>query len=381
VARRILKYDPANAAALIRRKDHMEREMTHKFFRLILAGFAAFAAFAVIIGQPVLAQPASPAADAPYIRPDVKAYLQTMGGHPIPPMSDQTIAMMRKIPPEMMAKMMSSRDLPIGKLAVDKMLTMPGPGGSMDLRLFDARATRPAGPVLVFYHGGGFVVGGIATHAPLAAEMARQLDLPVVSVEYRLAPEHKWPAAPDDAEAAARWIAANGAAFGRSFDSLILTGDSAGGTLTLTTALALRDKPAVLPLKLIMPLYPMADASKPYPSMTAFGSGYGLNTPDINYFGKAYAADYNSPRHSALLADLTGLPPTLLVTCGLDPLRDGGRAFVAKLAQSGVQVSFYEARGMIHGFTTFRKGIPSAQNDLDQIMAMARAMLGRTAAP
>ncbi len=271
--------------------------------------------------------------------------------------------------------MMSASEKPIGELAVDKTLMMPGPGGQMELRLFDAKAERAPGPVLVFYHGGGFVVGSIGTHAALAAEMARQLDVPVVSVEYRLAPEAKWPAAPDDAEAAARWIAANGDKFGRQFNGLILSGDSAGGTLTLTTALALRDKPAAVPVKLTIPLYPMADASKVYPSSTAFGKGYGLDVTDVAFFERALAANKKSPRHSALLADLKGFPPTVIATASLDPLRDGGRAFAAKLLAAGVPTSYYEAQGNIHGYTTFRKGIPSAQNDLDVILSMANAML------
>jgi acetyl esterase len=219
------------------------------------------------------------------------------------------------------------------------------------------------------------VTGSIATHAPLAAEIARQLDLPLVSVEYRLAPEHKWPAAPDDAEAAARWIAANGPALGRSVDGLILAGDSAGGTLTLATGLALRDKPASVPVKLLLPIYPMADASRAYPSRKQFADGYGLPSKDTAYYDVAYAPDVKSPRHSALLANLEGLPPTVLVTASLDVLRDGGRAFGAKLIEAGVPVSFYEAKGNVHGFATFRKAIPSAQGDLDRVMAMAKAML------
>jgi acetyl esterase len=335
------------------------------------------AALALACVAPFAAQ----ASDAPFVRPDVKVYLDTLAKTPRPPMNDGLITMIRKLPPEVMGQMMSASEMPLGPLAVDKKLTMPNAGGLMELRLFDARADRGPGPVVVFYHGGGFVVGNIATHAPLAAEMARQLDLPVVSVEYRLAPEHKWPAAPDDAEAAARWIASNAAALGRSADSLILTGDSAGGTLTMVTALALRDKPAAVPVKLIIPLYPMADASQPYPSMTAFAKGYGLDEPDIAFFERALAADKNSPRHSAVRANLAGLPPTVLATAALDPLRDGGRALGGKLVEAGVPVSFYEAAGNVHGFATFRKGIPSAQGDLDQIMALARAMLGRTPPP
>lgn len=318
---------------------------------------------------------------APFIRPDVKPFLAMMAARPRPAMSDEGVKQMRQIPHEMMAQMMQAIELPLGPMAVDRKLSMPGPAGPMELRLFDSRAERGAGPVVVFYHGGGFVTGNITTHAPLAAEMARQLDLPVVSVEYRLAPEHVWPAAPDDAEAAARWIAANGAALGRSASSLILTGDSAGGTLTLLTGLALRDKPAAVPVQLMIPLYPMADASRDYPSEAAFGDGYGLPSADGDYYAKAYAPDVNSPRHSALLADLTGLPPTLLVTASLDPLRDGGRAFAAKLAQAGVPVTFHEAKGTIHGFATYRRGLPSAQTDLAQIMALARAMLNREPQP
>lgn len=328
-----------------------------------------------IVGAAEAAQPA--AAAQPDVRPDVQAYLDGLAKQPRPPMTEQTIAMIRKIPPEQIAAMMTRSEVAVPTLAVDRMLTMPGPGGPMQLRLFDARQDRAAGPVLVFYHGGGFVAGSIGTHAALAAEMARQLDVPVVSVEYRLAPEHAFPAAPDDAEAAARWVAANGTALGREVTGLILAGDSAGGTLTLATALALRDKPASVPVQLLVALYPLTDSSKPYPSATIFSSGYGLESADMQFFTKAYAADVKSPRHSPLLADLKGLPPTVLATALLDPLRDSGRAFVGKLAEAGVPVSFYEAEGNIHGFATFRKGIPSAQGDLDSILSLAKAMLDR----
>ena len=155
-------------------------------------GLVLALAMSGIAPSPLVAKPAATAArPTPFIRPDVQAYLDAMAKHPRPPMNDATVTMMRKIPPEMMAQMMSATEVPIGAIAVDRKLTMPGPGGTIDLRLFDARAERGAGPVLVFYHGGGFVAGNIATHAPLAAEIARQLDVPVVSVEYRLAPEHK----------------------------------------------------------------------------------------------------------------------------------------------------------------------------------------------
>jgi acetyl esterase len=349
--------------------------MKSKFKNVALA-LALALAVGTAAASPVLGD--TPAvAPAPSVRPDVRAYLDALAAHPRPPMNEQVIAMIRQIPPAQIAAMMAASEVPVGPLAVDRTLSMPGPAGPIELRLFDSKADRGPGPVLVFYHGGGFVVGSIGTHAALAAEISRQMDVPVVSVEYRLAPESPWPAAPDDAEAAARWVAANGAALGRQVTGLILSGDSAGGTLTLTTALALRDHPAAVPIKLTIPLYPMADASRAYPSSTAFNAGFGLDQSGMDFYGRAYRPDVNSPRHSALLADLAGFPPTVIATASLDPLHDGGLAFAQKLAAAGVPVGYYEAAGNIHGFATYRRGIPSAQGDLDRIMAMARTMLGR----
>ncbi|MGO4168680.1 alpha/beta hydrolase [Novosphingobium sp. YAF33] len=315
--------------------------------------------------------PASGATASPYVRPDVAAYLKASNAHPMPPLTAEVIAQIRKLPPSAMP----SRDLPVGDLAVMKDLTMPGPGGSIPLRLFDTRAERGPGPVVVFYHGGGYVLGSIDTHAALAAEISRQLDLPVVSVEYRLAPEHPWPAAPDDGEAAARWVAANGKALGRDVTGLVLSGDSAGGNLTLIAAAALRDKPAAVPVILQVPIYPAADFTRSYPSAQQFAKGYGLDDSMTALFQKHYAADPKSPRSSPILGSLTGLPPTVLVTAGLDPLRDQGRAYAAKLVEAGVPTAFYEGRGLVHGFATFRQAIPSAQTDTANFLKIARTML------
>jgi acetyl esterase len=311
----------------------------------------------------------------PYVRPDVQAYLDMLARNPRPAMNAVTVGMIRKIPDEQIAQMMSVAEMPLGELEVDRSVSIPGPAGPIGLRLFDCRPKREYGPVLMFYHGGGFVVGSIATHAALAAEMARQFDLPVISVEYRLAPEHRWPAAAEDAEAAARWVAAKGAQLGVPTDGLILAGDSAGATLALGTALSLRDDPATVPVILTIPLYPMADASRSYASAENFASGYGLDAADVAFFEECLAADNHDPRRSAVLADLQGFPPTVLVTAALDPLRDGGRALATRLIAAGVPTNYYEAAGNIHGFATYRKAIASAQEDLAIIMKMAKAML------
>jgi acetyl esterase len=310
-----------------------------------------------------------------YVRPDVQAHLDVMKANPRPRMSDEVIAMMRQIPPEMAAEMFALLELPVGELAEIRNFTMPGPGGDIPLRLFDPRTSRAPGPVVVFYHGGGFVAGSVDTHASLAAEIARGLDLPVVSVEYRLAPENPWPAAPDDAEAAARWVAENGALLGREFTSLVLCGDSAGATLTIVTALALREKPAALPVLMQWPIYPKADSTRDYLSDELFSSGFGLDREDIAYFTKAYASDAQHWRGSPLLADQAGLPPTFVVSAGLDPLRDNGRVYAAKCIEAGVQTTYREIPGTIHGFACYRKAIPSAQRDLAELLAIAKAMI------
>lgn len=306
-----------------------------------------------------------------YIRPDVRAFLDVMAANSRPPFNDELIAKIRQIPPGSMP----SPDLPVGDLAVVRNLTMPGPHGDLALRLYDSRAERGRGPVVVFYHGGGFVVGSIDTHHALAAEIARSLDLPLVSVEYRLAPEHPWPSAPDDAEAAARWIAQNGAAFDREFSGLILCGDSAGGNLAIVTALALRDQAAKLPTIMQFLIYPGTHTGSNYPSRKALMDGFGLTPNDMRYYDQAYASDATHWRSSPLLAEQAGLPPTLVVTASLDPLRDEGRAYAAKAIAAGVSTTYREMRGTIHGFASYRAAIPSARSDLAAILAVARGML------
>jgi acetyl esterase len=209
--------------------------------------------------------------------------------------------------------------------------------------------------------------------------MARALDLPVVSVEYRLAPESPFPAATDDADAATRWIAANGAAFGRQFTGLVLSGDSAGGSLTLVEALALRDRPANIPVVLQFPIYPASDLGGRYRSGELFGKGYA--GPGGEPGGpKEYAADVKDWRASPLLADLTGIAPMLLVTAGLDSLRDQGRVYAAKAIEAGVPTTYYEARGTIHGFATYRKVIPSSREEVARMFDLANAMLRQVGA-
>lgn len=314
-------------------------------------------------------RPAAATADAtPYVRPDVRAFLDYLNNVPGPKMQEQQPAEARAV----YLALKDVADPPIGELAVIKDLAIPGPAGTIKARLFDPRATRDPGPVVVFYHGGGFVIGDIDSHASFTAEMARQLDLPVVSVDYRLAPEAKWPAAPDDCEAAARWVAGNPAELGRTATSLVLSGDSAGGNLTIVVAITLRDAPAAVPVIVQAPMYPAADMTKEYPSFNQFADGYLLTRDGMIWFADHYQADPLHVKGSPMVASLAGLPAAVIVTASLDPIRDQGRAYAAALVEAGVPVTFREAKGNIHGFITLRQAIPSSQGDVAGYLAAVK---------
>lgn len=306
--------------------------------------------------------------DGPFVRPDVRGFLDFLNANPGPKTHEGTAEAAR----QMYVAMKDVADPPVGDLGTVKDLSIPGPAGDIPARLFDVRESREPGPVVVFFHGGGFVIGNIDTHASFTAEMSRQLDLPVVSIDYRLAPEAKWPAAPQDCEAAARWIASNPSELGRTATSLVLSGDSAGGTLTITTAMALRDEPAAVPVIVQAPMYPAADMNKEYPSFNDFADGYLLTRETMIWFAEHYQADFTHFRGSPMVGNLVGLPPAVIVTASLDPIRDQGRAYAAALVLAGVPVTYREAVGNIHGFITLRQAVPSSAGDVAGYLAAVK---------
>ncbi|MBN8814687.1 MAG: alpha/beta hydrolase [Sphingomonas sp.] len=307
----------------------------------------------------------------PFVRPDTRGFLDYLAAMPGPKMHEIEAPAARAL----YTMMKDVADPPIGELGAMLDLAIAGPAGDIPARLFDPRASREPGPAVVFFHGGGFVIGDLDSHASFTAEMARVLDLPVIAVDYRLAPEFPWPAAPDDCEAAARWVAGSPGEIGRSVTSLILAGDSAGGNLAIVTAAALRDDPAAVPVIAQLPFYPATDASKEYPSYTEFADGYLLTRDSMEWFMAAYQGEVDHIRSSPLLGDLAGMPPAVVVTASLDPIRDQGRAYAAALAQAGVPVVFREARGNIHGFITLRKAIPSSIGDVMGALAALKDII------
>jgi acetyl esterase len=311
----------------------------------------------------------------PYVRPDVRRFLDFLNALPGPRTHEVEAA-------EARAMMLASRqiaDAPVGELAVIRDLGFAGPGGEVGLRLYDAREQREAGPLMLFFHGGGFVLGDLDSHEPFCAEVARELDMPVLAVDYRLAPEHPWPAGIEDAIAAAYWAAESPDALGRTVTGLVTCGDSAGGNFAIIVTLALRDAPAKVPVLAQWPIYPVGDPGKGYPSFEDFGEGYLLTKPGMSWFEDCYKADHRDWRYNPLVKSQAGMPPTLVVTASLDPIRDQGRAYAAACIQAGVPTIFREAQGNIHGFISLRKAIPSAEDDIRGCIAALKLMLGETA--
>jgi acetyl esterase len=308
-----------------------------------------------------------------YVRPDVQAFLAFLNGTDAPPMSQMGLEAARAsyIAMGQLAEA-DPRDL-----AVIRDLTCPGPAGDIPLRLYDLRETREAGPAVVFFHGGGFVIGDLDSHHSLCTEIAAELDLPVIAVDYRLAPEHPFPAAPDDCEAATRWIAANSAALGREITGLIPMGDSAGGNLTIVVTQALVESPAAVPVIMQVPIYPLSDDKPDHQSFLDFAEGFLLTSDSMNWFANAYQAVTGHKRAYPIYGEHSTTPPTVLVTAGLDPIRDSGRVYGAELIRSGAEVVFLEMKGTIHGFTQVRKAIPSAQADMQSIFKAVRLLLER----
>ncbi len=233
--------------------------------------------------------------------------------------------------------------------------TIPGPTGDLAVRLYRP-ASAPADaklPCLVYAHGGGWVFGNLDSHDVLCAQFALEAGIVVFAVDYRLAPEARFPGAFDDVVAGLRWVAANGASIGVDAARLAIGGDSAGGNLAAAVAIWARDNGGPK-LRLQLLAYPVTDAVGRAESYRRYEDGYGLNAATMEWFFDHYTPDKASRgdwRISPLRTQsLGGLPPALVITAGYDPLRDEGRAYAFRLHQEGTQADLVEFGGMLHGF-------------------------------
>jgi len=271
-------------------------------------------------------------------------------------------------------KALSPDPMPI---AETRDLVIPGPGGPIAARLY--RSAKGTLPVLVFFHGGGWVVGNIDSHEAMCRHVATRAECAVLSVDYRMGPEHKFPAAVEDCFAATAWAADNGASLDVDPGRLAVGGDSAGGNLAAVVSLLARDKRAPRISCQIL-IYPATDAAMRHDSVARYAEGYVLTRATMRWFYEQYlrtpddAADW---RVSPLLApDLSRLPPAYVLTAGYDPLCDEGDAYAARLAAAGVPVTHRRSAGQVHGFVTNGKVIRAAETALDEIAAFLQDVWG-----
>jgi acetyl esterase len=252
-------------------------------------------------------------------------------------------------------------------------LAIPAPHGTIPARIYvpkDPRRHDGLSPALVFFHGGGWVIGDLDSHDVVCRQLAVEAALIVISVDYRLAPEHKFPAAADDAIAATKWVAANARELGVDAARLSIGGDSAGGNLAAVVALAARDGngPAIAGQVLI---YPAVDFAMTHGSHSEPETSVLLTHSVIRWFRDHYlngAADVDDWRASPARAqNLGGLPPTYVLTAGADPLRDEGDEYAERLRQAGVPVATKHYPGQFHGFFTMGKLLREANVAVSEI--------------
>jgi len=267
---------------------------------------------------------------------------------------------------------MGGRLAPVGEI-IDR--TIPGPAGRLRVRQY-----RPAGsgsrplPTIVYFHGGGFVIGSLEAYDLPCRYFCAETGCAVVAVDYRLAPEHKFPAAIDDAVAAYRWFASEASGMGIDRERLVVAGDSAGGTIAAVLAQQLRG--FAHPPCLQWLIYPPTDLAGATHSHESCAARFLMKREDLEWFCDQYlnrqeeAAD---PRVSPLrAADLSNLPPALIFTAGFDPLRDEGRAYADRLAAEGVRTTHREFDSLIHGFITMRGILQAAARAMDEMAASVR---------
>lgn len=264
---------------------------------------------------------------------------------------------------------------PTPEVQVVRDLTIPGPAGDLPLREY-----RPADGILgalVYYHGGGFVIGDLDSHDNLCRHLALESGCVVYSVDYRLAPEDRYPAAVDDCIAATQWIYAHADELAIDAARIAIGGDSAGGTLATVTAIALRDAGGPAPVFQLL-LYPGTDLRRTTPSHKENAQGYMLTADLIDYFmdhyldREQYGEWQAAPIHTP---DLSGLPPALVITAGYDPLRDDGLAYADALSAAGVETAYVCFDRMIHGFFTMDGRLSEAQVAIDLCASQLRRHL------
>lgn len=294
--------------------------------------------------------------------PQAQFILDQFNAQPLPPLSElghqayrQAVASMQIPAPE--TPYVESQDYKV-----------PGPEGELRIRVYQTVGALP-GPAVLFFHGGGFVVGDLESHEGMCRYLAQQSELRVVAVEYRLAPESPFPAAPEDCYAATCWVRNNAEMLGIDPDRLAVAGDSAGANLAIAVCrLAHARRGPELKYQLL--LYPVTRCGFDTPSYRENAKGYMLTQEMMRWFWEQYLpseADADNPLASPSCAeDLGTLPASMVITAGYDPLRDEGEAFAERLANAGVEVELIRFDGMFHGFASMLLSLDAARDAIKQ---------------
>ena len=298
--------------------------------------------------------------------PLVKAFLDRAAAIPRPKPWDVAPAIARQSFAGMM-QVTAPKDVAVGKV---ENFSIPGPGGAIRARSYTPIAAVGPLPTLIYFHGGGFIAGSLESHDGLCRLFAAEGGFRLIAVDYRLAPEHRYPAAVDDAWAATQWIEENAAQLGVDAGRVAVGGDSAGGMLAAIVTQLAREKGG-LRIAYQLLLFPNTQIGGDTSSLSEFAVGYFLERRAIEYFNSLYLtpeADKNSPKVSPLRArDFAGLPPAYVMLAGYDPLHDEGYAYAEKLRAAGVKVTLADYPDMVHGFIYLQTVLPQARD------AVARA--------
>jgi acetyl esterase len=254
---------------------------------------------------------------------------------------------------------------------------IPGPAGDIPVRIYSPPG-KPIG-ILVYFHGGGWVVGDIASHDYVCRALTNAAGCVVVSVDYRLAPEHKFPAGPEDCYAATEWVSKNAASLGSDVDHIAVGGDSAGGNLAAVISLMARDRKGPR-IRHQMLIYPVTDAAMDTPSYKEFtADGFVLSKLDMEWFWGYYLANkrdgenpYASPSRAG---NLSNLPPAHLITASHDPLRDEGEAYAELLKKAGNKVKVKRYEGVVHGFFSLQAALDQGKTATRELVEELKASL------
>jgi acetyl esterase len=303
------------------------------------------------------------------IDPQVAAYLERLKALGVPPIQELTPAQAR-------ANFAGSIEPLFGPVdpvhSVEDCTTDTG----VPIRIYRPRDDAEPGPVLVFFHGGGWVVGSVETHDGITRALAQRSGCAVISVDYRLAPEHPFPAGLDDAWSATRWVLANAGELGFDPGRVAVGGDSSGGNLAAVVALRSRD--AAIDLKLQLLIYPVIDHNFDTDSYAEFAEGHSLTRDGMRWYWNHYLGGADGADRQASPVrepDLAGVAPAFIASAELDPLRDEGEAYARQLENSGVPTALVRYDGMIHGFLRMPAAIDRAGEALDDLATVLAGAL------